>query len=307
MASIRIIFMGTPEFAVPSLEALVAGGHLVVAVVTAPDKPQGRGQELKGSPVKDCAVKHNLPVLQPFNLKSPEFIEQLRSFQADLQVVVAFRMLPEAVWKMPRLGTFNLHASLLPQYRGAAPINWAIINGEKETGVTTFFLRHEIDTGSIILQEREPINPDDDAGSLYERLMRKGAGLVVQTVRAIESGKVTSLEQQVKEELKAAPKIFKETCFINWHHSSEAIRNFVRGLSPYPGAWTRLDEKVYKVYRVEVSPAGAGDRAHAWETDNKTYLRCRTADGWVAITDLQPEGRKRMTIQEFFRGYRLTK
>ena len=307
MAALRIIFMGTPEFAVGSLEALVAAGKDVVAVVTAPDKPQGRGQELKGSPVKDCALKHNLPVLQPVNLKSPEFIEQLRSFNADLQVVVAFRMLPEAVWNMPRLGTFNLHASLLPQYRGAAPINWAIINGEKETGATTFFLRHEIDTGSIILQEREPIHPDDDAGSLYERLMRKGAALVVRTVKAIESGNVTSLEQQATGELKAAPKIFKETCFINWHHSSEAIQNFVRGLSPYPGAWTRLHEKVYKVYRVEVLPAGAGDRAHAWETDNKTYLRCRTADGWVAITDLQPEGRKRMTIQDFFRGNSLGK
>jgi len=294
--------MGTPEFAVPSLEALVKSGCQVVAVITAPDKPQGRGQELKGSPVKECAMKHNIPLLQPINLKSPEFIENLRSFKADLQIVVAFRMLPEAVWNMPRLGTFNLHASLLPQYRGAAPINWAIINGEMETGVTTFFLRHEIDTGSILFQEKEPILTDDDAGSLYERLMNKGADLVAKTVTAIESGSYKPLEQGHAQGLKAAPKIFKETCAINWHHTSTEIRNFVRGLSPYPAAWTKVHDKVYKIYRVEVEMSSGKDRHNAWETDNKTFLRFRTSDGWVNVLELQPEGRKRMSIIEYFRG-----
>lgn len=307
MSTLRLVFMGTPEFAVPSLEALVSAGCQVVAVITAPDKPKGRGQELRGSPVKESALKHNIPVLQPTNLKSPEFQEELRSYKADLQVVVAFRMLPEAVWAMPRLGTFNLHASLLPQYRGAAPINWAIINGEKETGVTTFFLRHEIDTGRIIFQEKEMILDDDNVGSLYERLMHKGAGLVVRTVKAVESGNFPAVDQPATGELRAAPKIFKETCAINWHHSSAHIRNFVRGLSPYPAAWTRMEGKVYKIFQVEVLPPGTHDRSHVWQTDNKTYLHFRTADGWVAITDLQPEGRKRMTIQEFFRGNRLEK
>lgn len=305
MSSLRIIFMGTPEFAVPSLEALVSAGCQVVAVITAPDKPQGRGQELRGSPVKEAALKHNIPVLQPTNLKSPEFQEELRAYKADLQVVVAFRMLPEAVWAMPRLGTFNLHASLLPQYRGAAPINWAIINGEKETGVTTFFLQHEIDTGKIIFQEKEMILDDDDAGSLYERLMHKGAGLVVRTVKAVESGNYPAVEQPAIGELKAAPKIFKETCAINWHHSSEQIRNFVRGLSPYPAAWTRIQERLYKIYQVEIIPPKAGDHQHAWETDNKTYLRFRTGDGWVAITDFQQEGRRRMKTTDFFKGNKI--
>lgn len=305
MGTLRLVFMGTPEFAVASLEALVAAGCQVVAVVTAPDKIQGRGQEVKGSPVKDCALSHNLPVLQPTNLKAPEFVDQLKSYQADLHIVVAFRMLPEVVWSMPRLGTFNLHASLLPHYRGAAPINWAIINGEKETGVTTFFLRHEIDTGMIIFQEREPIHDHDDAGSLYERLMKKGADLVVRTVRGIASGDYQTTEQALTGEWKAAPKIFKETCAINWHHTSDAVRNFVRGLSPYPCAWTRVHEKVYKIFRVEALPAAAGDRSHAWETDNKTYLRFRTGDGWISVQELQPEGRKRMTVDEFFRGNRI--
>lgn len=304
MGSLRIIFMGTPEFAVASLEMLVTNGVNVVAIVTAPDKPQGRGQELKGSPVRECALKHKIPVLQPPNLKAPEFIEELRSYKADLQVVVAFRMLPEIVWNMPPKGTFNLHASLLPQYRGAAPINWAIINGEKETGVTTFMLRHEIDTGNILFQEKEPIRPDDDAGSLYERLMNKGSQLVLKTVKAIDSGDYKTLEQKTTGELKAAPKIFKETCAINWHHTSEQIHNFVRGLSPYPAAWSHLHDKVYKIFRVEVLPANKGDRQHAWETDNKTFLRFRTGDGWVGITDIQQEGKKRMSVQDFLKGSR---
>src|SRR5688572_18203632 len=216
MNDLRIIFMGTPEFAVPSLEILVENKFNVVAVITAPDKPQGRGQKLIPSPVKECAVKHHIPVLQPTNLKSPEFLQELKTYNANLQIVVAFRMLPEAVWAMPAIGTFNLHASLLPQYRGAAPINWAIINGEIETGVTTFFLKHEIDTGSIIFQEKEPIHDSDDVGSLYERLMKHGSLLVLKTVKAIEAGDYPSIPQPQGIEVKHAPKIFKETCQINW-------------------------------------------------------------------------------------------
>src|SRR5689334_10217937 len=243
MNTLRIIFMGTPEFAVPSLEVLLEAKFNVVAVITAPDKPQGRGQKLMPSPVKECAVKHNIPVLQPTNLKSPEFLEQLKSYNANLQIVVAFRMLPEAVWAMPAIGTFNLHASLLPQYRRAAPINWAIINGEKETGVTTFFLKHEIDTGSIIFQEKEIIHDADDIGSLYERLMKKGSQLVLKTVKAIEAGNYPSTPQPQGIEIKHAPKIFKETCEINWNQPSKKIVDFVRGLSPYPAAWTILNGK----------------------------------------------------------------
>src|SRR5688572_28209321 len=216
MTKLRIIFMGTPEFAVPSLDVLAANHFDVVAVITAPDKPQGRGQKIVYSPVKECALKHNIPVLQPTNLKAPEFLEELRSYNANLQIVVAFRMLPEAVWAMPAFGTFNLHASLLPQYRGAAPINWAIIRGERETGVTTFFLKHEIDTGSVIFQEKEPIHDSDNVGSLYERLMKRGSQLVLKTVKAIEAGDYPSIPQPQGIEVKHAPKIFKETCQINW-------------------------------------------------------------------------------------------
>lgn len=299
--------MGTPEFAVPSLEILVENKFNVVAVVTAPDKPQGRGQKLTASPVKECAQRHNFPVLQPANLKSPEFIEDLKSYNANLQVVVAFRMLPEVVWAMPEYGTFNLHASLLPQYRGAAPINWAIINGEKETGVTTFFLKHEIDTGSIIFQEKEPIHETDNAGSLYERLMHKGAALVLKTVKAVESGDSPSQPQPESIEIKHAPKIFKGTCQINWNQPSQNIINFIRGLSPHPGAWTLLQGKTYKVFSVSDSRFQMPDSKSAGqlETDNKTYLYIRTSDGWISVTELQPEGKKRMTIQEFFRGNRL--
>jgi methionyl-tRNA formyltransferase len=295
--------MGTPEFAVPSLEILVENKFSVVAVITAPDKPQGRGQKLSYSPVKECALKHNLPVLQPTNLKSPEFLEELKGYNANLQIVVAFRMLPEVVWAMPALGTFNLHASLLPQYRGAAPINWAIINGEKETGATTFFLKHEIDTGSIIFQEKEPISDVDDVGTLYERLMHKGAKLVLKTVQAIEKGDYPSIPQFVQGESKHAPKIFKETCQINWNQSSESIRNFVRGLSPYPSAWTVINGRTFKIYKVEkvVDTQSASE----FITDNKTYLYFKTSDGWISIEELQPEGKKRMMIQEFFRGNKL--
>jgi methionyl-tRNA formyltransferase len=307
MNNLRIIFMGTPEFAVPSLEILVENKFNVVAVITAPDKPQGRGQKLTASPVKESASKYSIPVLQPTNLKSPEFLEELKSYNANLQIVVAFRMLPEVVWSMPSLGTFNLHASLLPQYRGAAPINWAIINGEKETGATTFFLKHEIDTGSIIFQEKETIHDDDDAGKLYERLMHKGAALVLKTVKAIEVGNYPSLPQKETGQTKHAPKIFKETCEVNWNHSSETIGNFVRGLSPYPAAWTTLNGKVFKVFQVKSivdgrqSPVGSGEI----ETDNKTYLKVKTQDGWISILEFQPEGKKKMSVEEFFRGNKI--
>ena len=308
MNSLKIIFMGTPEFAVPSLEILVENKFNVVAVITAPDKPQGRGQKLTASPVKEAASRHSIPVLQPTNLKSPEFIEELQRYQANLQVVVAFRMLPEVVWAMPKFGTFNLHASLLPQYRGAAPINWAIMNGEKETGATTFFLKHEIDTGSIIFQEKEPIHESDNVGTLYERLMHKGAGLVLKTVKAIELGNYPSVPQDMSVEIKHAPKIFKETCEIKWDQPSKKIVDFIRGLSPYPAAWTVLNGKVFKIYLAQLSTVDSRqltvDRGPL-RTDNKTHLDIKTSDGWVAVLELQPEGKKRMTIEEFFRGNKL--
>lgn len=305
MHNLRILFMGTPEFAVPSLEILVENKFNVVAVITAPDKPQGRGQKLTPSPVKVFALKHNIPVLQPTNLKAPAFIEDLKTYQATLQVVVAFRMLPEAVWSMPVLGTFNLHASLLPQYRGAAPIHWAIINGEKETGVTTFFLKHEIDTGSIIFQEHEPIHEHDNAGLLYERLMKKGGQLVLKTVKAIEAGDYPTFPQPESGEIKHAPKIFKETCEIHWNQPSETIRNFVRGLSPSPAAWAILNEKTFKIYSVstvDFKKEGSNDPII---TDNKNYLYIKTSNGWISINELQPEGKRRMNILEFFRGNKI--
>jgi methionyl-tRNA formyltransferase len=295
--------MGTPEFAVPSLDVLVEHEYEIVGVVTAPDRPSGRGLQTTPSDVKVAAFKHNLKILQPTNLKAPEFVEELRELKANLQVVVAFRMLPEVVWSMPALGTFNLHASLLPQYRGAAPINWAVINGEKETGVTTFFLKHEIDTGSILFQEKEAITPEDDAGALYERLMRKGAQLVLKTVRAIESGDYRPVPQTEAGELKHAPKLFRETCEIDWNKRSTDIVNLVRGLSPYPAAWSTLAGKNYKVYRASIvnkKPANPG----TIDTDNKTYLHVRVSDGWVSLDEVQPEGKKRMKTVDFLRGFK---
>jgi len=307
MNKLNVIFMGTPDFAVPSLEILVEHKFNVVAVITAPDKPQGRGQKLTASPVKESAMKYNIPVLQPTNLKSSEFLEELKSFHAHLQIVVAFRMLPEVVWAMPSLGTFNLHASLLPQYRGAAPINWAIINGEKETGVTTFFLKHEIDTGSIIFQEKETIQDDDDAGTLYQRLMNKGADLVLKTAKAIQDGHYPALPQKETAETKHAPKIFKETCAINWNQNAEQVRNFVRGLCPYPGAWATLNGKVFKLFRVQPTVDGGASRLNPGEieTDHKTFLWVKTQDGWISILEFQPEGKKRMSVEEFFRGNKI--
>ena len=306
MEPLRIVFLGTPEFAVPSLDILIKHQLNVVAVVTAPDKPQGRGQRIGHSPVKELAIKHQIPVLQPTNLKSPEFQNILRDYKADLQVVVAFRMLPEAIWSMPRLGTFNLHASLLPDYRGAAPINWAIINGEKETGVTTFFLKHEIDTGSIIFQERETIDYNDTAGTLYERLMHKGAGLVLRTVQQIASGKVESFPQKDPQQIKHAPKIFKETCEINWAQPAEKVRDFIRGLSPYPAAFTTIQGKHFKIYAAEViDDEGEDVPAGQVLTDNNEYLFFKTSDKLISVTEVQAEGKKKMSVRDFFRGNKI--
>lgn len=306
MTELRIVFMGTPEFAVPSLEILIENKFNVVAVITAPDKPKGRGQKLAYSPIKEVAVKHNLPVLQPTNLKDPEFHKELKSYNANLQIVVAFRMLPEVVWSMPGIGTFNLHGSLLPQYRGAAPINWAVINGEKETGVTTFFLKHEIDTGSIIFQEKETIHREDTVGTVYERLMHKGAQLVLKTVNAIQENNYPSTPQNEEQEIKHAPKIFKETCEIDWDQPSEAIFNFVRGLNPYPTAWTTIDGKNFKIHRVSIATDVKKDKGSSdFITDNKNYLYLPTRDGWIAIEELQPEGKRSMHIADFFRGNKL--
>lgn len=302
---LRIIFMGTPEFAVASLQSLVESKSNVVAVVTAPDRPAGRGQKLLSSPVKQYAETQNIPILQPEKLRDPEFLDTLRALRADVQVVVAFRMLPEVVWSMPKLGTFNLHASLLPQYRGAAPINWAIINGEKVTGATTFFIEKEIDTGKIIFADQEPITEDDDAGSLYERLMQKGAGLVVRTVAAIEAGDYPQVPQEEPAEIKSAPKIFRETCEINWEQTAEQVRNFVRGLSPYPAAWTSLNGLSCKVYKVTVGDAHTNVAPGAVRTDNKTTLEIAAADRWISIQELQLEGKKRMPIADLLRGTKI--
>ncbi|MBX2942860.1 MAG: methionyl-tRNA formyltransferase [Cyclobacteriaceae bacterium] len=296
--------MGTPEFAVPSLQTLIDHNFNVVAVITAPDKPQGRGQKLTASPIKQCALENNIPVLQPTNLKSSGFLNELKTYNANLQIVVAFRMLPEAVWSMPSLGTFNLHASLLPQYRGAAPINWAIINGETETGVTTFFLKHEIDTGSIIFQKKEPIHPEDTVGTLHERLMTKGAALVLKTVKAIESGDYPTIPQDNTAEVKHAPKIYKETCQIDWSQSSKKIIDFVRGLSPYPSAWTKINGKTYKIFKVSM-PESHNNSETDFVTNQKDELYFKTKDGWLSIEELQPEGKKKMNIKEFFRGNKI--
>ena len=303
--ALRIIFMGTPEFAVPGLQILVENGYQVVAVVTAPDKPKGRGQKVIPSPVKEYALSQEIPVLQPTNLKSPDFLEELRSYNANLQIVIAFRMLPETVWNMPAIGTFNLHASLLPQYRGAAPINWAIIKGEKETGLTTFFLKHEIDTGNILFQEKEPIHPEDTAGSLYERLMHKGATLVLKTVQAIES-QTYQPQPQADAAATHAPKIFKETCRIDWQMPAESIRNFVRGMSPYPAAWTELKGQHCKIYKVSLKGEAAPEKKPGeLITDNKNFVAIKAAEQLVYIEELQLQGKKRMSAEDFLRGNKL--
>lgn len=305
--NLRIIYMGTPEFAVPGLELLTENGWNIVGVITAPDKPKGRGQKLIPSPVKESALKLGLNILQPTNLKSPVFQEELRALKADLQIVVAFRMLPEAVWNMPPLGTFNLHASLLPNYRGAAPINWAIINGDKETGVTTFFLKHEIDTGSIIYQEKVKILEEDDLGSVYEKLMILGSKLVLKTVEDIASDKVKALPQDESKAIHHAPKIFKETGEIDWSKSAESIHNLVRGLSPYPSAWTKFDGKICKIYKTRFSSnQSIGKPIGQLETDNKNYLKVQTGNGILEILELQLEGKKRMKVDDLLRGYKFS-
>ncbi|GAB3640972.1 methionyl-tRNA formyltransferase [Spirosoma arcticum] len=303
---LRIVFMGTPDFAVTSLQRLLSGGCSVVAVVTAPDRPSGRGLTLTASPVKKAAQAANLPVLQPEKLRDPVFLEQLASYKADLQVVVAFRMLPEVVWAMPTIGTFNLHGSLLPQYRGAAPINWAIINGETQTGVTTFFIEKEIDTGQMIFQDQEPIYPDDTAGTLHDRLMERGADLVLRTVRAIEAGNYPRTPQPAVADAKPAPKLSRETTEINWNQPTVTIRNFVRGLSPFPTAWTLINSKFFKVYQVSVANESpfVAEPGQAY-TDHKKVILVRAADGWLSVDSLQAEGKRRMTAEEFLRGNKL--
>lgn len=319
-ANLRIVYMGTPDFAVESLRRLVEGGYNVVGVVTMPDKPVGRHQtELAASAVKQYALAQGLPVLQPERLKDEAFIEALRALRADLQIVVAFRMLPEVVWAMPPLGTFNLHASLLPQYRGAAPINWAVINGDNETGVTTFFLQHAIDTGNIILQRRIPIAPTDDAGTVHDALMTLGAQTVIDTVDAILAGTANALPQDESIQLRPAPKIFKETCRIPWAAGARCCHDFVRGLSPYPAAWTQLvvgeRRQVLKIYKAHLADSNlqrmAYDLYKPYEP-TATYqlvltnntLAVRLADGLFVIDELQLAGKRRMPTIDFLRGFR---
>lgn len=304
----RIVFMGTPEFAVASLDALIEAGCNIVGVVTAPDKPAGRGQKVSESAVKQYAAAHNLKVLQPDKLKNEEFLAELKALDADLQVVVAFRMLPEVVWNMPPKGTINLHASLLPQYRGAAPINWVLINGERESGVTTFFLKHEIDTGDILFTEKVTLTGMETAGELHDRLMYKGAGLLVKTVKAVESGRYTESPQAqltAGMELKHAPKIFKEDCQIDWNQPAQKIYNLIRGLSPYPTSYTFLQDKLLKIFRADYELAETGEKPGEFLSDGKTFLKAAAVDGFVNFKEVQMEGKKRMGIEEFLRGVRL--
>jgi methionyl-tRNA formyltransferase len=303
---LRIVFMGTPEFAVVSLEALLKAGCNIVAVVTTPDKWAGRGMEMQQSAVKKFAVANNLKALQPEKLRNPEFINELKNLRADLQVCVAFRMLPEVVWNMPSMGTINLHGSLLPKYRGAAPINWAVINGEKETGVTTFKLKHEIDTGNILLQESFPISDIDTAGTVHDRMKIIGADLLVATVKQIAEGKLKEVPQLISdnESIPHAPKIFTETCHIDFNKSVEEVHNLVRGLSPYPAAFTYLNKKKIKIFKTEkifqIPENNIGD----YKTDGKTFLMFACKNGYLNVKDLQLEGKKRMNIEDFLRGYR---
>lgn len=307
LSGFRIVFMGTPEFAVASLDALVKAGFTIVGVITAPDKPAGRGMKMNQSAVKKYAVEHNLKVLQPEKLKNPAFLEELKALQADLQVVVAFRMLPEAVWNMPRLGSVNLHGSLLPQYRGAAPINWAVINGEKETGVTTFKLQHEIDTGNILLQESFPIGENDTAGEVHDKMKLTGAQLLVKTLQGIADGSITEKQQPAiasQDSIKHAPKINTETCRINWSQPVENIFNLVRGLSPYPAAFTIINEKIFKIYTAKKEIILPSVSPGEYETDGKTFLKFAADNGYLHVLEVQLEGKKKMGVEEFLRGFR---
>ena len=321
---LRIVYMGTPDFAVEALRQLVEGGYNVVGVITMPDKPAGRGHKIQYSPVKQYALEQNLPLLQPEKLKDEAFVQALREWKADLQIVVAFRMLPEVVWSMPRLGTFNLHASLLPQYRGAAPINWAVINGDTETGITTFFLKHEIDTGEVIQQVRVPIADTDNVEIVHDKLMMLGGKLVVETVDAILNGVVKPVPQEemaVVGELRPAPKIFKETCRIDWNQPVKKVYDFIRGLSPYPAAWSELvspegEVVVVKIFETEKYIRNEGKRCRnsrgcfckvgSIETDGKKYIKVAVPGGFVSVLSLQLLGKKRLKTDELLRGFRLT-
>ena len=321
---LRIVYMGTPDFAVEALRQLVEGGYNVVGVITMPDKPAGRGHKIQYSPVKQYALEQNLPLLQPEKLKDEAFVQALREWKADLQIVVAFRMLPEVVWSMPRLGTFNLHASLLPQYRGAAPINWAVINGDTETGITTFFLKHEIDTGEVIQQVRVPIADTDNVEIVHDKLMMLGGKLVVETVDAILNGAVKPVPQEemaVVGELRPAPKIFKETCRIDWNQPVKKVYDFIRGLSPYPAAWSELvspegEVVVVKIFETEKYIRNEGKRCRnsrgcfckvgSIETDGKKYIKVAVPGGFVSVLSLQLPGKKRLKTDELLRGFRLT-
>lgn len=305
---LRIVFMGTPEFAVASLDALVKAGCTIVGVITAPDKPAGRGMEIQQSAVKKYAVENNLHILQPEKLKNPEFLEELRSLKADLQIVVAFRMLPEAVWNMPPMGSVNLHGSLLPQYRGAAPINWAVINGEKETGVTTFRLKHEIDTGDILLQQRFPIGENETAGEVHDKMKDIGAQLLVKTIRGLAEGTIQELPQDPgpgirDQKIRHAPKLSTETCRIDFYKKTAEVHDLIRGLSPFPGAFTSFNGKTLKIYRTEKEPGTTSSSPGNFETDKRTFLKFACADGYVQVKELQLEGKKKMNVGDFLRGY----
>jgi methionyl-tRNA formyltransferase len=307
--SLRIVFMGTPEFAVASLDALIKAGCNIVGVITAPDKPAGRGMKLNQSAVKKYAVEYDLKTLQPEKLKNPEFLAELKSLNADLQIVVAFRMLPEVVWNMPPMGSVNLHGSLLPQYRGAAPINWAVMNGEKETGVTTFKLKHEIDTGDILLQKSFPIGEDETAGEVHDKMKEIGAKALVETVKGLADGSLKETPQDSQlatdnTQLKHAPKIITETCRINWSDPVEKVHNLVRGLSPYPTAFTVINEKMFKVYRSKMEIVFPDNTEGDYKTDGKTYLKFTCTNGYLHLLEVQMEGKKKISIEEFLRGFR---
>ena len=303
-ASPKIVFMGTPSFAVASLKALLDAKMNVVGVVTAPDKPAGRGMQLQQSAVKQFALEHQLPIAQPEKLKSPEFFAQIQTWQPDIQIVVAFRMLPESIWSLPPMGTLNVHGSLLPKYRGAAPINWAIINGEKETGVTTFRLQHAIDTGDILLQERIPISPDMTAGELHDTMMEVGAQTLVKTLHELIAGTIQSKPQEETLAILHAPKIFTKDCQIDWQQPVAQIHNLIRGLAPFPGALTKVDGKIVKLFITSIVYENPKEPIGSFVTDGKTYVRFACSDGYIQLNDIQWEGKKRMPIADFLRGYK---
>lgn len=300
----RIVFMGTPAFAVASLKALIDAKLNVVGVVTAPDKPAGRGMQLQQSAVKQFAIEHGLPIAQPEKLKSPDFFAQIQAWQPDIQIVVAFRMLPEVIWSYPPMGTLNVHGSLLPQYRGAAPINWAIINGEKETGVTTFRLQHAIDTGDILLQERIPITPNMTAGELHDIMMEVGAQTLITTLRGLMDHTLKAIPQKEDSIIQHAPKIFTTDCVINWQEPVENIHNLIRGLAPFPGAFTKVDGKMVKLFSTTILKEIPKEPIGSFVTDGKTYIRFACNDGYIQLNDIQWEGKKRMPVADFLRGYK---